>query len=649
MLQLTYTSCRPGMSVSGSGGYTVRAASAKLDRAWLTSAPQLARYDVTTSPSCTAGARLAFQRRDSATLITHSVRVQDYEARSASFTHAIIDPSGTLGPADAVALWGSLFWKRADENGPMDLPILQTLPSDGLLIAANVQRHLQDERSYAMARFTLTAWLRRIGQPIILLADAEQVATVVWLLTRCLPPCALHELSFATQDHDPLTAGVAIVGCSRINGCLPPAARAGRSWFDWASGQSSGQQTAPCVEFICHNARAGNWQEVGAFASLCSDLQIDGLDEIDLVHRVLHESHICTREQFLEAQRRPALVRWLLEDARHVEVAVAAATSCAPADQTTLDLSRRLLELAADPTPVACTIAAHQPHTVFSLLLTDGTAARRLDIDAILDRLLSTGAMQTQHLAVPDMAPYWGMLLRGRHADMVAAEILRLSVMEHTLPQVLDGLRAAVRVASLSVAMAGALRRRIGLLEALSDASTTWADPAEIMAAIAQVPQADRRPTVQRLLPALAEIIAAQPPAMACHNLAMLLELVATELPCSAAIALRAFSRAALANNRLLSDTNLATTALALAFGAVGPHLPSDVARDQMVDLGVELVHLYARAGGPSLNGWLEQQAMHWPEPARTVFRLERRRQHINGPLRARLVRARASLPQTKP
>ena len=787
MHQLTYTSCRPGMSLNGSGGYTVRAASPKLDQAWVACAPQFARYDVSSSKGA-AGARLAFHRRQDATIVTHSLSVRDHESRPASLTHAVIDPTGQLGASEAIGMWESAFWKRADDDGTTELPRVETLPANGVLEWPSVQRRLQDERFYAMSEFLLSTWLRRHGRPIVLLACAEPVAAAVWLLTRCLPAPTLRDLSFASQDHDPATAGVTVVGYGRATKSLPTPVLAARHWFDLGTGERSGEGLEPYANFACREILAGRWHTVETFLGLCSEMRVDGTDDIDLVHRVIHESHVCTEQEIQQVWDRPRLLRWLLQDQRHAEIAVtsfARGATAAPRDGDALvaafsetperaqtlvgrllgqasaalaqsDLQRaahlvslcggtkgtpapsalwsravgqvgidalsietriglagvlkgvgidsatrtlvahllsvpledvpvvlrctahaslkaeacriavdgsktmtqatikalasqpdvlmHLLRIAADPTAIACDIAASEPVTVLDVLVVDDAVHNRIDADAVIRCAVDVGKLDFRQLASTAFAQYWGLLLRGCHADHIVSEMLRLPTANVEGRGVGRHLRSALRHASVSKTVSGAIHRRLRLLEVIDAPSGPVDFPEEVMAAIADLPPTDRRTVSLQLLPRLAASVADGTLAMLCRNLSILMELAASPARCGTVTTLREFAKASLANGRLLADASVATVTIAYAFGAAGSPPGSPSERDQLVDFGVELTILFARAGGPSLNRHVNEHAMGWPEPARTLFRLARQRRRINGHLLARFARSHATL-----
>jgi hypothetical protein len=136
--------------------------------------------------------------------------------------------------------------------------------------------------------------------------------------------------------------------------------------------------------------------------------------------------------------------------------------------------------------------------------------------------------------------------------------------------------------------------------------------------------------------------IAAELPPNAVRDLQALMALAAST-GSSKPDLLREFAKAALASGQLLKESTLATATIAYAFGAIGPVVLS-VERDKLVDLGIELLHLYSRAGGPMLNYQVAAAALQWREPARTLFRVTRQRLRINGHLLAKLARSRVAL-----
>src|SRR5690606_23529395 len=113
------------------------------------------------------------------------------------------------------------------------------------------------------------------------------------------------ELTFTSSDHDPATAGVTVVGYDDPSKSLPTQVLASRLWFDLCTGNHYGGEAESYANFACREALAGRWSKVEIFLDLCHELQIDDADDIDLIHRVAHESHVCTEQEMLRVHDRP--------------------------------------------------------------------------------------------------------------------------------------------------------------------------------------------------------------------------------------------------------------------------------------------------------------------------------------------------------
>lgn len=625
MFQLTYTSCRPGMSVNGSGGYAVRAVSAGVDPAWLQRAPELARCD--TSPwQPAAPARLAFYRKHGANIVTHTLRTLDHETRLATFTHAVIDPSGQIGAREAIGAWHAPFWKRANDDGPVELPAIQGLPSGDVLSWTALQRQLELPVFTAMAQFAIAAWLLGTGRPIILFADESAVAAILWLLAHSLPASLLADLSFATIDHNPNASGVALVGCVIPKEQLPHATLAHRHWFNALDGECTAPAAVPYAEWVVREAKAGRPTSIDAMLRLSEELAVQDSQELGVLHRVANESHDCTEADLLAVRRSPKLLRWLLRDTRTAGVAAAhigqAGTSELIDDRTIVEV---LLE---------------QPEQLDLL------------VNSVLDRGLA-----------PVLAPHWSVLLESRHALRLIRAALSISIARLSPADIVCLLRAALpRIAGLvseadaggdrgasvecAALLARQLARRIALLDTLMNPATNLEDISVLALSISELPETDRRSVFQQLLPRLLRSVTEAPPSQFRQQLPLLLELAITHATNPPDEVLRRCAQAMSESGRLLRESIAATTMLSLAFGNSGRLSFAGSDYDDMVDLGVEMVALFARAAGPAFNREVAAEAVRWPEPARSYFRIASRPYRINGAVKAFLARRRAGLSQ---
>lgn len=788
MYQLTYTSCKPGLSLNGSGGYTVRAASPGIDPLWLNRAPQLARYDIGVPSQGHSSARLAFQRHNGAAIATHTVRTVDHDVRVASFMHAVIDPKGQLGSIDAISAWGSPFWKCSNDESLPDLPKVDTLPAGDAMNWTRLQRWLAQPISGDMACFSLSAWLRYPERPIILLADNDTVAAVIWMLTHSLPSSLLRNFSFATHDSNPATAGMALVGYGSPSGRLPAAALSGRSWFNATTSAHTDNLTESYAEFVVQQAIAGQGTTVDDFVKQCEQLGIETADEMGLLYRVVHESYVCTEADLLNVQRRPNLLRLLLQEAQHVQVAVGLigrlqtvdpqidanlaavfrespervntlvdsllsragealrasnkqlALSCielctandpkrnipslwrklfgrtdytvlsiemrtwvaaqvykgnGAADNQSLieqlltydltvipevlhlqidraikveacrlaieqhgtlsaaaiealshqpDVLARLICIAADPIAVAVLVAAHDLAVLLDVIRSDDVLQRRISIETVLTQAAGRIAVPTDQLFTPRLARHWQTLIASSHGPQLISQVMSASLTQHPPVEVSRFLHMARDMKRLPKSSTEQIERRLHLADALSRATCLVVDFETIVAAVKDLTETDQRKVFLSLFPRLVAAVVNATPEVLRKRLDSIMDAATASGAASPARVMREVAAVVCKDRRLLKDARIPMVLVAYAFGATGTQSTEGVLQDELVDLGFELVNLYARAGGPAVNHALREQAFRWPEPARSFYRLASRGQRINGRLRAFLARRHAAV-----
>ena len=304
------------------------------------------------------------------------------------------------------------------------------------------------------------------------------------------------------------------------------------------------------------------------------------------------------------------------------------------------------LSRVVDPTSLAGLVAAYEPCVVLDILAANTAIRSQIDVDAVVENALKSGVINLSQLATIESGRYWGMLLCGHHAESITHAILNESVLQPVAQATLACMRAAIGATAMSVPVVRALRGRADLLETLLTPSLPIVRPGEIIAALTELPRSDRYLVILQLLPRLLRSIRNESPQVCLRHLLVVLEKAVPQEDNKPVTALRELAKVALASGQLLADATVATGFVAYAFGVLGHFATLAADRDQLVDLGVELVDLYARAGGPLLNRQVNEQALCWPEPARTMFRLARQRRRINGTFLATLARSHAALTQ---
>jgi len=784
MFQLTYTSCKPGMSLDGSTGYTVRAASAGIEPVWLRVAPQLARFDTSVLSRTSESVRMMFHRKDGVSIAVRTQRTLDHDSRVASFTHAVIDPAGRLGPREAISAWESQFWKRNNDDQSVVLPGVDSLIAGETLNWTSLQQRLERPDFQLLARFVMSAWFSNPAGVVVFSTDAEAMAAAIWLLTYSVPPTMLADFSFATLDHDPAKAGVALAGSCAAPNANTKSTLGKRSWLNARTGECREVASGSYAGFVVSQTAAGNWKSIQAFLDHCEQLDVSDARDLDLLHRVSHESHVCTETELTQVQSRSKLLRWLLQDDRHARVAaslvglattdpkvgaditaalrenparidmlfasflkraaeeirtgnVDAAThwidlcvsndrrceastlwrtvversNCAimpvatrariaaklqagactqdsgglvdqlltfsgdelaellrtpingemKAQACQLAISRqeclpsfvvellsrqpqvmsRLLGIASDPVAIASQIAASNPSAVIELLCTDESLRGKVDLNAVLDHLSTKRSVLFESLLTPAVLRYWPVVLKSRSAIQIVDAVMNLSL--DKLPGDINQLlRTAIKSLRLSQESVARVERRISLNDALANKDTPIPHIETMAAAIADLQGSDRRRAAMQVLPRLVARAIASPAPDVARQLDVLLNLAVTHAAHPPAPVLRGFAARACKSGRLLRDPKLALITLAHAFGAAGTWPKDDVSRDQLLALGVELLALYLRAGGPVLIRHLGEQADRWPEPSRSFFRLAAQRQRVNGRVMAFFARRRA-------
>lgn len=213
MREFYFTACPSGRRADDrrptAGGYGARAVTEGLSGPVLDAAIRRAGCDFPTRPPRPPVgllARLALLRgRDGGLVVYHSVPGGADEAnrRGFPFTHALIELPDDCDAARVIRTWGSPGWKRADDDGPLDLEHEPAWPAPGPLSEAGLAEFLRDDANRAMTAYAiaaLTAAAPRDQAKLYLYADPEYVAWVVFALTLALPAAARQELTFSTYE-----------------------------------------------------------------------------------------------------------------------------------------------------------------------------------------------------------------------------------------------------------------------------------------------------------------------------------------------------------------------------------------------------------------------------------------------------------------
>ena len=331
MKQLYHTSCKKGQSVSGNSGFQVRAVTdgvpdgrARAMLPFVGYEIPLAELDRTRLPEA-APVRLAlFEAPNAGRIIVHGVYVgpDPTTGRDGNyFSHLLCDVPDTVDAAQVLSTWGSEFWRtRDDDDIGTKLDDIQSLPSDGRLNEDRLTGLLQESRNQDMFRFLLDAWLALPDDGrIFLAADATDIATCLWGLTRCLPEVLWKDLTFSTYEKNPLTSYARVVGAwwgnTQVRD-LPHACYRGKSLgFNRFTERppSPLPRELAYSNFIVRSCAAGTFHAIDDFHThVTPDILVNPLN-LDLLCRLLHEPSSMTTEELQAATEVPQLRACVLD------------------------------------------------------------------------------------------------------------------------------------------------------------------------------------------------------------------------------------------------------------------------------------------------------------------------------------------------
>ena len=232
------------------------------------------------------------------------------------FAHTLLNVPETADAQLAIQTWGSPLWQRHEPDSAAELPDLPYLPVADVLDDAALKLWLEVPYKRELLEFALGAFLSTPTTTRIFLAtSADDVAKVVYALTRALPQGLLDDLTFSTYESDPLACTARLIGheSGSAEQDLPAACYAGGNVaLNTSTGKRSDLGVAvPMAQFAADALAKG---EFGALDDIKATWQRLGLKDgkhFDLVFRMSRESGELTKIEAVEALQQPPLTAWL--------------------------------------------------------------------------------------------------------------------------------------------------------------------------------------------------------------------------------------------------------------------------------------------------------------------------------------------------
>lgn len=235
--------------------------------------------------------------------------------RDGFFAHALLNVPPTADAQLAIQTWGSPLWQRTDPDTAGDLPDLPYLPVADVLDDAGLEQWLDAPAHRDLLEFALTALLApRAGGRVYLAAPADDVAKVVYAVTRALPTGLLDDFTFSTYEPDPLAAPARLVGAEPgPDGDLPDACYTfPHAGFNPATGRRTEPPAAvPFAGFATDALARGAAATLDEVKATWQRLGLTHARHFDLVYRMARGTGVLEKEEAAEALELPAVAAWI--------------------------------------------------------------------------------------------------------------------------------------------------------------------------------------------------------------------------------------------------------------------------------------------------------------------------------------------------
>lgn len=320
MKQMYYTSCVEGRSVSGRGGFQIRAASATLKsdfRRMLL--PHIgyrlpAGFDEDTLPE-QAPFRLALLNvGESRVLISsvHSGRDPTTNRSGNFFSHTITDLAPRVEAKHAASLFQADFWVSCDHEGPTEIPELGELPASPSAAQFRLKEFAIEHAD--TIKFILRGLLSLPNdQRLFIVAPPEVIAKAAMVVNDLLPPGMRSSLTFSTYEREPLSSPARIVGSYWRDPSLdlePVCYNSAGLALNTLSGRySQTPEMSPFANFAVSCFEQGRVDDLNAFYDRSSEFSLLNVDSIELAYRLGSTTELLSRDDFIAAMGFPDTMR----------------------------------------------------------------------------------------------------------------------------------------------------------------------------------------------------------------------------------------------------------------------------------------------------------------------------------------------------
>jgi len=232
------------------------------------------------------------------------------------FAHSLLNVPATADAQLAIQTWGSPQWQKHDPDSTAELPELPYLPVADVLDDAALREWLTTPTRRDLLEFALTALLGTSPTTrIVLAAPADDMAKIVYAITRALPSGLLDDFTFSTYEPDPLNCTARLMGheTGSADWDLPAACYGDRfAGFNPGTGKRTELQTeVPFAAFAAKALADGEYGPLDEVKATWHRLGLKEARQFDLVYRMARGTGVLTKDEAAEALQHPPLAAWI--------------------------------------------------------------------------------------------------------------------------------------------------------------------------------------------------------------------------------------------------------------------------------------------------------------------------------------------------
>lgn len=232
------------------------------------------------------------------------------------FAHAVLDVPPSADAHLVIQTWASPGWEREESGGSSSLADLPYLPVADVLSDAVLQDWLSTPVRRDLLEFVLSALLSTDASTrIFIAASDDDMARLVYAITRALPPGMLDDFTFSTYEPEPLGSLARLSGFTSgsADWDLPDSCYtdAGVAFNPDTGRRSLLSEEVPFADFAVTALATGEHAALDEFKATWQRLGMSGLRQFDLVFRLARGSGILTKDETTEALQYPPLTAWV--------------------------------------------------------------------------------------------------------------------------------------------------------------------------------------------------------------------------------------------------------------------------------------------------------------------------------------------------